>query len=234
MPTVRGSAGTGEADEYNIDAYDIRKNGAYIIIPDEADIRDGENVQVHWMGESSAGQVVIKSPSAEGPRVFNVPADYVAANMGTTPSKRFEVFYRIVDGKTGLYLDSKPVKLLVLPLASERYTRVDCPEASGDGNLVLAPGGATLTLEPWAFIREGQLLSLNLSGVTPGGEPVMEVLRDSVPVSDSEVKVGVSDVLSYALLNRLASNGRFSVWASASFDGVQWWEFPKLGLTLRK
>ncbi|AHD17201.1 hypothetical protein C163_07160 [Pseudomonas sp. FGI182] len=234
MPTVRGSSSTGAADEYNINAFDIRKSGAYVIIPAEADLREGEDFEVHWQGESNAGRVIIKTPDAEGPRVFNVPADFVAANMGTTPSKRFEVFYRIVDRETNLYWESKPVKLLILPLAEERYQLIDCPEANASGELVLAPGGATLTLAPWAFINDNQLLSIHLTGVAPDDRPVAEVLRDSVPVSESEVKAGVIDALSYAVLDKLKSGDKFFVWASVSFDGTQWWSFPKLDLTLKK
>lgn len=234
MPTVRGSQQATEADEFNIDAYDIRRSGAYVIIPAEADLRDGEHFEVHWYGEPNAGRVVIGTPDGEGPRVFNVPADYVAANMGTTPSKRFEVFYRIVHSSTGDYWDSKSVKLLVSPLEEHRYTRIDCPEAAATGELALVPGGATLTLARWVFITENQPLSIHMSGVAPDGEQLMETLRDSVPVSKAEVEAGVSEVLSYAVLDKLKSGEKFSVWASASFDGTQWWGFPKLDLVLRK
>lgn len=234
MPTVRGSSSTGAADEYNINAFDIRKSGAYVIIPAEADLLVGEYFEVHWQGEANAGRVIIEDSDAEGTRVFNVPADFVASNMGTTPSKRFEVFYRIVDRKTNLYLESKPVKLLVLPLEKERYHRVDCSDATAEEELVLVPGGATLTLAPWAFIDENQLLSIHLSGVGSDDKPVAEVLRDSVPVSQSEVEAGVIDALSYAVLDTLKSDAKFRVWASVSFDGTQWWDFPELDLTLKR
>lgn len=235
MPTIRRSTQKGEEpNEFGIDAYDIRNSGAYVIIPDEADLREGEEFEVHWQGEPNAGRVVITTPSAEGPRVFNVPAKYIPANMGTTPSKRFDVLYRIVDKHTGHFLDSKPVKLLVSPLEEGRYMRIDCPDASSDGHLVLVPGGARLTLSRWIFINENQWLSIHFSGVAQDGTQLVGVLRDSVAVSESEVKEGVRDVLPYEELDKLKSDSPLSVWASVSFDGTQWWRFPTLYLTFKR
>ncbi|MFJ4387122.1 hypothetical protein ACIP02_22700 [Pseudomonas sp. NPDC089408] len=233
MPTVRNAKQAGAVDEYNIDANDIRRNGASVIIPGEADVRPSERLEVHWQGEPNSGRTVIESPSTEGPRVFNVPAEFVAANMGNTESKRFEVFYRLVDNNTGDYWDSKPVKLLVLPLPVTVYPRIDCPEANSSEELVLVPAGATLKLESWVLIKEDQRLSFYLSGIGHEGGPIKETVRNALPVTSAEVKNGASGVLEYAVLRKLKVGAKFQLWASVSFDGDQWWDFPKLDLTLK-
>ncbi|WP_069942103.1 hypothetical protein [Pseudomonas putida] len=233
MPTVRDSTNAGAADEYNINAWDIRRNGAYVLIPSEADLRPDEHVEVHWQGDPNGGRTIIQYPDAEGPLVFNVPAEFVPANMGVTPSKRFDVFYRIVETNTGLHWDSKAVKLLVLPVDETRYERIDCPDANADEELVLVPAGGRLKLEPWLFIKKDQLLSIHLSGIGAGSVPVTEVLRDQVPVTELQVKEGVDDLLTHELLSKLQPDQKFLVWASVSFDGVQRTDFPKLDLTLK-
>lgn len=112
--------------------------------------------------------------------------------------------------------------------------RIDCPDASSDGHLVLVPGGARLTLSRWIFINENQWLSIHFSGVAQDGTQLVGVLRDSVAVSESEVKEGVRDVLPYEELDKLKSDSPLSVWASVSFDGTQWWRFPTLYLTFKR
>ena len=236
MPTIRNASVGGEDNEYDIDAFVIRNSGADVIIPAEADLRDNEYFEVHWQGERNAGCVVVPAPSAEGPRVFNVPATFIAANMGTAPSKRFPVFYRIVDKNTKLYWESKPVKLLVKPLEKNRYKTIDCPEATAAAELIVKRDeGATLKLAPWAFVAAGQLLSIHFSGILDDGKetPVAEIIRDRVPVTAAEVGAGVSDVLSPELLSQLKESSNFQVWASVSFDKVQWWDFPSLDLKIK-
>lgn len=230
MPTVRGSKQL-EGNEYDIYAFDIRRNGADIIIPAEADLLPNEDFEVHWQGEPNGGRTVIYHPTAEGPRVFNVPPEFVGANMGNEASKRFDVFYRIVDRETLQHWDSKPVKLLVLPLEKANYPMIDSPDADWQGNLELKPEGARLTLNPWAFIKKDQLLSIHVSGI--GLEPADEFVRKDVPVKEAEVTEGVVDMLSYDLLKKLEPNKEFKVWASVKFDGVTPWEFPWRGLTVK-
>ena len=236
MPTIRNASVGGEDNEYDIDAFVIRRSGADVIIPDEADLRDNEYLEVHWQGERNAGCVVVRVPSTEGPRVFNVPASFIAANMGTAPSKRFPVFYRIVDKNTDLYWESKPVKLLVKPLEQFRYPTIDCPEAAGTGELWVKRGeGATLELNPWPFVAADQLLSIHFSGTLNDGKDttVAVTIRDRVPVTAAEVGAGVRDVLSPALLSQLKEHTQFRVWASVSFDNVHWWGFPTQTNTIK-
>ncbi|WP_404943537.1 hypothetical protein R1Y13_07365 [Pseudomonas sp. NY8938] len=59
------------------------------------------------------------------------------------------------------------------------------------------------------------------------------MLRDQVPVTELQVKEGVDDLLTHELLSKLQPDQKFLVWASVSFDGVQWTDFPKLDLTLK-
>ncbi|MEG0635646.1 MAG: hypothetical protein RR517_24285 [Pseudomonas sp.] len=240
MPTVRDASSGAGAENYQIDASKLRRNGAFVIIPPQPKLRPGEHYDVHWHGHANGGRTVIEVPAVDDPDepiVCNVPVDFVAANMGETDkdeSRRFDVFYRIVDKDAALYWESPPLRLLIAPLAATAYSRIQCPEANTGGELKLTPAGASLTLDPWVFINEGHPLSIHLTGVGPQGEVISETLRNAVPVSQQEHVSGVQEALKYDVLQTLAFDRQFSVWASTTFDGQVWREFPRLNLTLRK
>lgn len=148
---------------------DLATAGATVTVPDPG-LRPGERLQLAWQGRSKAGQYDQTLPEGSTPPYrFTVPPTAVAANMEATESataKRFPVLFRLLRDNLPP-LESPPVQLRILPLATTRYTTIECEGATGTTlSLAAVPEkGATLRLPAWVFMAQGQRLNVVYDGV---------------------------------------------------------------------
>ncbi len=210
--------------------------GVHVDVPDVAG--PDESIELHWWGRSEFGRYVADNPLPNNALRFFIPARYVPANMGrgkVDQSRRFEVFYRLIT-KDG-YLDSRPFNLRITPPPKNEYPQPRCdqeePGANGGLPLHKVPAdGADITLLPWRFAAEGQLLTLTLESAS--GD-MSEDFIDSVSITEAQATTGFKAKLPKALLESLTIDLQFTVSARLSFDGGErFTEFPEKRITLRR
>lgn len=207
-------------------------SGAYVRIPEEATLPPGARVEVHWQGKQEQGRYVATSPvGGSGLRYF-IAATAVAANMSSNESKRFPVFYRVTPNNEP-YEDSAFLNVRIEPLALNKYPDVQCVQAQGNQTLKLSSvtAGADLYIgggsaPAWPFMAEGQLLTIEVSGVAfSSGAPVTTIVRNAVAVTSNElIKRKIEAKLPYTFLNGLKRDEKFSLISKVSFDGGENWQ----------
>jgi hypothetical protein len=209
--------------------------GAVVTVPDVA-LRPGEHFEVHWDGYEQNGKYVTDPPEDKGCRTFKIPPSVVAANMhqpGAIHSRRFNVFYHIVDEDDVRSAPSAAVDLRVHPIVFEN--NVTCPQADNDGHLkrtaLIAGKGAMLKVEAavlWPFVAPDQPFTLAIENGA--------VLRDGVPVSPGEYSNNrIEGWLSFAVYDNLVDGKEYTVNGTVSFDnGHSWHGLLPLRLTPKK
>ncbi|MCE0962111.1 hypothetical protein [Pseudomonas putida] len=208
--------------------------GAFVTVPDVA-LRPGEYFEVHWDGYEQNGKQVTDTPEEEGGRIFKIDPGVVAANMhqaGADNSRRFNVFYHIVDQDGVRSLPSAAVDLRVQPMVFEN--NITCLQADNNGELRrsdLTLNGAMLEVSGavlWPFVAPGQPFTLAIESDA--------VLRDRQPVSRGEHSNSrIQQWLSVAVYNNLVDGQEYTVNGTVSFDnGHSWHGLLPLRLTPRK
>ena len=139
---------------------------------------------------------------------------------GENDSRRFEVFYKIVDKDGMRTAPSAAVDLRIQPLVFNSL--VTCEQIETNGELwrsKVAPNGALLEVKGvllWPFAAPGQLLTI---AIKDGA-----VLRNRVPVSALEHGgAWVQQRLLLAVFDGLVEGTKYSVYAEISFDGGDSW-----------
>ncbi len=204
--------------------------GAYVTVPD-VPLRPGERFEVHWDGYEHNGQQVIDTPEAGDGRRFKIDPGVVAANMhqpGDDHSRRFKVFYHIVDENNVRSAPSDAVDLRVQPLVIDN--NVKCLQAESNGELwrsKLSANGAMLEVSGvllWPFAAPGQLFTLAIQSGA--------VLRNRVPVTAGEyANARIQQWLSVATYNELEEDKQYTVYGEVSFDqGDSWHKLRSLRL----
>lgn len=216
-------------------AADHTLGGVYVDVPPGV-MQPDEALQVHWWGISSLGQYIADEPATpENPLRFHIPEQYVPANMGRgdkDESRRFPVFYRLVSAAG--YVDSEHFLLRIKPQPAEYLPQINCEQA-GPNSLSLAAvpaAGADLSLGTWAFIAEGQALTLSI-GRDRGTGSWEAAIRDAEPVTALEMSVGIKAKLARSLIEQVPVGETFTLFARASFNGGEFFtEFKSTSLQL--
>jgi hypothetical protein len=209
--------------------------GAVVTVPDVA-LRQDEHFEVHWDGYEQNGKHVTDPPEDKGCRTFMIPPSVVAANMhqpGEDNSRRFKVFYHIVDEDGVRSAPSEAVDLRVQPMVFQN--NIKCSQADNNGVLprsALDPvKGAMLEVQAavlWPFVAPGQPFTLAIESGA--------VLRDQLPVSRGEYNNSrIEQWLSVAVYDNLVDGQQYTVNGTVSFDnGHSWHGLLPLRLTPRK
>lgn len=195
--------------------------GTYVDVPASVVLPPDVSLEVHWDGHPAGGKHVATSPVGGEGRRFQIPASAIAANIAEGDSKRFEVFYRVLEDEKPA-VDSQPFNLRIEPADRQRYPSPQCAQA-GAGVLSLArvpAAGADLSLAEWYFMAEGHLLTLEAKGVTAAGQPVTQVVRNAQPVTAAEFAARrIEAKLIKAFLSSLWIDQNFTLTARVSYDG---------------
>lgn len=205
-------------------------SGAYVTVPD-VPLRPGERFEVHWDGYEHNGKQVTDTPEVGDGRTFKIDPGVVAANMhqpGADHSRRFNVFYHIVDENNKPSAPSDAVDLRVQPLVINN--NVTCQQAQTNGELwrsKLLPNGALLVVTGarlWPFAAIGQLFTLAIESGA--------VLRDRAPVTAGELSnARIQQWLSIATYDGLEEDKQYTVYGEVSFDqGDSWHKLRSLRL----
>lgn len=181
--------------------------GAFIAIPPEATIVEGDKVTARWKGFNASGSYETQTPSQTLPMKFKVPASYIPANFNRT----IEVVYQV-----GAEV-STPLTLLIRPLSN--YPRTNCDKAQTGSPATLSraavnAGGAGLNVGPWSFISTEHIVRMWLTA--------SNIEREIIAprqVNAGEISTGVNARLTIAHLDGIALQKYFTLKVSVSFDG---------------
>lgn len=184
-------------------------NGAYIVIPANATIGEGDSVTAYFRGFNASGSCEVNEPSQSNPLKFKVPASVLPPNFGKT----VEVTYSVA----GEMADS-PLSLFIRPLNIHSIITCDGVQVGSPATLKLSnipAGGAKLHVGRWPFISTQQTVRIWLAS---GGLDDRDIipLREVLP---EECDNGVITYLKRSDLEGVAVNGFFTIYASVSFDG---------------
>jgi hypothetical protein len=221
-PDVTQATGSGE----QVTLAPLRaKEGATVVIPEEADIRpDDTEVWVQWGATGDVGAYRTQIPLDEGGRAYRVPKEAVAAYIGGI----LQVQYEIVD-RNGTVHVSRQRGVTVLAIPPESLTTVQCANVSGSSlSLAAVPeGGAVLTLAPWVLISTDQCVTISVAGVYANGGEAQVVVLNRHRVSESEMIEGLGSngdvVIPRGLLADLRMNLPFNVTVTVSFNAGETW-----------
>ncbi|MGE6566533.1 hypothetical protein ACQKF2_14500 [Pseudomonas hunanensis] len=203
-------------------------------VPASAVIYPDETLTVVWGAPGTAGYFTTSTPYNGQERFFEIPTQYVLAQSTHTVT----VLYRVSDNANAL--DSDALALDV-KARSERLPQPELDGANADGfSLGKAPANVPIRLGTWPLIAEGQQVSIQLTGVLPGGSdaPAYDVLfAHALSATEADEGIGMRDDVTVPKthLATLWIGHNFTITASVSFDeGATWVAFrPVLNLPLR-
>lgn len=225
VPTVERASADGGDKQVLLADHAIL--GAYVIVPD-IPLQPGEKFEVYWEGYEKNGSIITCDAEPGNPRKFKVPPSVVAANMhqpGENDSRRFSVFYKIVDKDDMRSAASAAVDLRIQPLTFN--TLITCAQIETNGELwrsKVAPSGAMLEVKGallWSFAAPGQLFTITIQDGA--------VLRNRVAVTPVEhSSAWIQQRLLLAVYDGLTDDKKYSVYGEISFDeGDSWHRFDK-------
>ena len=202
-------------------------DGVYVSVPETAEMGSGK-VEMHWQGHPNGGRYIALAPEAGEDRKYFIPASALAANMSNLEQARFPVFYRVFPAGGTVGEDSEHFNLRMTPLPATRYPFTTSPNIVNNQMSLFNVdiGGAILELHSnpptaaWPFMAQGQLLTMEASGVSKTGIDISEIVRDALPVTPVEMTNNkVTMRLRKAFLNQLMINEPFTLKARVSFNG---------------
>ncbi|MCH4873352.1 hypothetical protein [Pseudomonas sp. TMW22091] len=205
-PTVDKSVVNSNRDELDpMLAY----SGAYIVIPADATIGEGDSVTAYFKGFDASGSCEINDPSQSNPTKFKVPATVLPSNFGKTVEVTYSVAGQMADHSLFLFIRELNIT-----------SRITCEgvQIGSPATLRLSDipaDGAQLGIGLWPFISTQQKVRLWLTANGMDDRDII-TLREVLP---DECVNGVAAHLTRADLEGVAVNGYFTLHASVSFDG---------------
>ena len=205
-PTVDNSVVSSGRDELDpMLAY----SGAYIAIPANATIGEGDSVTAYFKGFDASGSWEISDPSQSNPTKYKVPATVLPSNFGKTVEVTYSVAGQLADSSLSLFIRELDI-----------YSIITCAgvQVGSPATLRLSDipaGGALLRIGLWPFIATQQKVRLWLTASSIDDRDIIE-LREVLP---QECVDGVATHLTRSDLEGIPVNKIFTLHASASFDG---------------
>lgn len=225
-PTVERATAEGGAGEHKgFLLASAARSGVYVQVPESVSLETGDQLEVHWQGDPAGGQHIATSPAdISDVKRFLIPPTAVAANMGGE-EKRFEVFYRFTPLNDNLH-DSRPFLLRIEPLPKSEYPTIQWGEENRPIGPTLSLGdvpasGQEVFLRKWSFMAQGQLLTIEATGVAQAGGEARSIVRDAMPVTAAEAlaqKIS-SGRVPRTFLSSLKMHTPMTLMARVSFDG---------------
>jgi hypothetical protein len=217
-PIIQGVIREGEDDEYK--GYLLGRSttsGITIDLP-EAAIGVNDRVQMVFDGFKPEGYY-IADPIVGNPKRFQIPKQYVPANLG----KRLNVFYEVTPPGEKVY-KSRPFDLHIWDMDGgwPIIQIISPPSSNNTVSLKTVTDAVTFRLRSWTFIAVGQRVRIVARGVLQTGAEETFNLREGATevLTEDEYYAGqIEAKLPRAFLARLKPNLQFNVTVAISFDG---------------
>jgi hypothetical protein len=217
LPAPKVERATPDGDNKGFLRGESTTTGVYILLPDDAEIGVGNQVQMHWQGH---GTTYVADPMVGNEQRFYIPPSAIPANLG----KRLNVVYKVTPpGAPGK--ESKIYDLEIKDIASgwPVIQITDPPSPGNEVSLAQAVNGLGLKLHKWMYMQKGQRLRIYISGVPAVGDQETKFdvrTGDKEVVSEAEYQSGEVEVnLPLVDLKTLKVGMYFRVFVGISFDG---------------
>lgn len=228
-PIILGVTPEGEDWEYKGYLLGASTTGGITIdLPSEAAIGTDDKVQMVLDGHQPDGYY-IADPTVGNPKRFQIPRQYMAANLG----KRSDVLYEVTPPGEDAY-KSRRFDLHIRDLVSG-WPTVQILSPPSPGNIVslkTVTDAVTFRLRSWTFMAEGQRVRITATGVLQAGGQDTFYLRegDAEVLSRDEYYAGEIEArLPRAFLATLSLNVQFDVSVAISFDrGETYKQLPRI------
>lgn len=229
LPIIKDVIRDGQDDENR--GYLLARNttnGVTISIPVGAVIGAGDKVQMIWEGHENGGRYTA-DPTVGDPKRFQIPVQYVPANLG----KRLRVFYQVTPPGEGPY-NSTRFNLEIKDMETGWPTvQISSPASPGNKvSLATVTDAVTFLLRSWTFMEEGQRVRITATGtLSAGGKETVNVREGAAEVvTEDEYYAGeLHSKLPLAFLQKLQLNAQFDVLVETSFDGgFSYKKFPMI------
>lgn len=227
-PLILGVTPEGEVEEYK--GYLLGRsttNGVTIDIPTDAEIGTGK-VRMVWDGYKPDGHH-IADPTVGNPKRFQIPKQYMPANLG----KRLYVYYEVTPEGEQPYT-SKRFDLHIRDIESGwPIIQITSPNAPGNiVSLKTVTDAVTFRLSSWTFMSEGQRVRISAEGLLQAGGKGVFKLREGAAETVTEDEYNAGKIEAELLRNFLATlqlNQKFDVIVEISFDGgFSYKQFPSI------
>ena len=177
-----------------------------------------DRITLNWTGAAGAGTPALaeKPGNLSGQVLFDIPANAVGANLGST----VEVSHRV--NRAGGLLQSEVLNLNIATLPMEQISNKISVEKETGGKLDIAraPNGVNVTILIWPFIAIGQKVWLSLEGQKADGSPHILTFWIATPVNGLEISRGyLRKVADAAYLQQLADGCTLEVTFKVAFTG---------------
>ncbi|MET3714234.1 hypothetical protein [Pseudomonas sp. PvP001] len=191
-------------------------NTATVVVRD-ARLKPGDILAVVWRVEGR-DLAFDWANATNGEARAPVPASVLAASLGKTVEVTNVI---LVGGTSGVA--SPTLSLRVLPLPESALSAPRFVEAAGTPpalNLDTFTGSATIAVDPWPLIAEGQTFWMYVKGTLDDGKAYSERLAGPYTVQPSEVTSGIRRVLERSLLLRLENASTLGVELKVDLSGT--------------
>lgn len=227
-PIILGVTSEGEDEEYKGYLLGASTTSGITIDLPEAVIGTNDKVQMVFDGHKPGGHYVA-DPTVGNPKRFQIPRQYVPANLG----KRLYVFYEVTPPGEDVY-KSRRFDLHIRDMVSGWPTVqiISPPSPSNIVSLKTVTDAVTFRLRSWTFMAEGQRVRITATGVLQaGGQETFDLRKgDAEVLSRDEYYAGeIEAKLPRAFLATLSLNRQFDVAVTISFDGGETYkQFPRI------
>ena len=155
-----------------LDVLNLSASGVTLDIDPLANYGPDDEVKVHWDGYGTGGKYVALAPVTSGGRTYNIPPEYIPANLG----KAVRVYYTVLqDGDPGP-VPSQVFTVRILPIDKGRYPTIQSAQAQQTNGTIhisrIPAGGELFTLPGWPYMRQGQIVNAVIEGKDSNDEPL--------------------------------------------------------------
>ncbi|MFQ6558957.1 hypothetical protein Q7F05_23715 [Pseudomonas sp. Lb2C1-1] len=170
-----------------LDVLGLTTSGVTIDIDPQANYGPDDEVNVHWEGYGTGGKYIAFSPVTPGGRTYNIPPQYIPANL----DKAVRVYYTVMQTGEPAPVPSKVFIVRVLPIEKSRYRTIQSAQAQQNNGTIyisrIIPVGELFTLHAWPYMREDQIVNVVINGKGNDDSPVTVFILENYSVSPEDV-----------------------------------------------
>jgi len=192
-------------------------NTATVVVRD-ARLSSGDYVGFVWAIAGGNSEVFHKDVNAAGEVHAELPVSVFAASLGKTVAVSYVVYKGGAAQPLSQVLNLRVLELPATALKAPRFVEATGIPLVLDLNAITS--NATVVVDPWPLIAEGQTFWLRMHGTRDDGDPYSERLATPYTVQTSDVTSGIHRVVERSLLLRLENASTLRVELKVDLSGT--------------
>jgi hypothetical protein len=203
--------------------------GATVRIPEEAVYFADDRVEVQFGEPGATGSITV--PVVGDSRDVAIPKENIAAYLSKTLQVTYVIY--LPDGSDE---PSSPMTLVVRAFSPTKLlgAQLAPPHSDPAYKSNIPPAGLPVFQRIWPYISTRCLITITVTGTGTDSEAKTETILDAKPVTEAQIKDGVSASVTQGFMLNLKNDTRFRVQTKVSFDnGDTWFPFTLLSPMLK-